>query len=114
MMRVPRVPAILSVPVLVLAVSAFAFTHTEARAGASAAATIQTSKKTVNLLVSLCAAGNTYCDANLAGAKEAARKMGNVKITVFDPQFDPHKQANELRDALVSNKFNAWLLNAND
>jgi len=79
----------------------------------TASAGSATSKR-VNMAVFLCSAANTYCAANLQGAQDAAKKFGNVKLTVFDAQFDPLKQKNQLRDALISGKFNAWLIDADD
>ena len=43
-----------------------------------------------------------------------AKKYGNVKLTVYDAQFNTQKQVNQLRDALISNKFDAWFIGPND
>ena len=72
------------------------------------------STKQVRLAVFLASAANTYWTAELAGAKDVAKKYGNVKITVFDAQFTTAKQVNQLRDALISKKFDAWFIGPND
>jgi ribose transport system substrate-binding protein len=72
------------------------------------------SQKTVRLAVFLASAANTYWTAELEGAKDIAKKYGNVKITVFDAQFTTSKQVNQLRDALISKKFDAWFVGPND
>ena len=58
----------------------------------------------------LASAANTYWTAALEGAKDIQKKYGNVKITVFDAQFTTSKQLNQLRDALISKKFDAWFM----
>jgi len=72
------------------------------------------STKQVRLGVFLASAANTYWTAELEGAKDIAKKYGNVKITVFDAQFTTSKQLNQLRDALISKKFDAWFIGPND
>jgi ribose transport system substrate-binding protein len=86
----------------------------------SVAATIGTSsatgsgKKTINIAVFLASAANTYWEAELLGAKDVAKKYPNVKLTTFDAQFTTNKQVSQLRDALVSNKYQAWFVGPND
>jgi ABC-type sugar transport system substrate-binding protein len=46
-----------------------------------------------------CASENPYCQARLAGAKEAATKIG-VDLTVFDAGFDPATQLKQVQDAI--------------
>ena len=62
----------------------------------------------------LASAANTYWTAALQGVQDAAKKQGNVKLTVFDAQFTTNKQINQLRDALVSKKYDAWFIGPND
>jgi ribose transport system substrate-binding protein len=71
-------------------------------------------KKKIHLAAFLGSAANTYYAANLEGVKDAAREDGNADVSVFDAQFDTAKQKNQLRDALVSGKFDGWFLGAND
>ncbi len=71
-------------------------------------------RKTINVAVFLASAANTYWTAELQGANDAAKKHGNVKLTVFDGQFNTSKQVNQLRDALISKKFDAWFIGPND
>src|SRR5262249_45736160 len=46
--------------------------------------------------------------------KTVAAKYPNVKLTVFDAKFTTNVQVNQLRDALVSNKYQAWFIGPND
>ena len=71
-------------------------------------------QKTIRIGVFLASAANTYWTAELQGAQDVAKKYGNVKLTVFDAQFTTTKQVNELRDALISKKFDAWFVGPND
>jgi ribose transport system substrate-binding protein len=69
---------------------------------------------TINIAVFLASAANTYWEAELQGAKVIAAKYPNVKLTVFDAKFTTNTQVNQLRDALVSNKYQAWFIGPND
>jgi ribose transport system substrate-binding protein len=68
----------------------------------------------VRIGVFLASAANTYWTAALEGVRDAAKKQGNVELTVFDGQFNTTKQVNQLRDALVSKRFDAWFIGPND
>jgi len=70
--------------------------------------------KTIRIAVFLASSANTYWAAELQGAKDIQKKYGNVKLTVFDGQFNTNKQVNQLRDALVSKKYDAWFVGPND
>jgi len=86
-------------------------------AGVGAAATSTASgsqQKTIRIAVFLASAANTYWAAELEGAKDVQKKNPNVKLTVFDGQFNTNKQVNQLRDALVSKKYDAWFIGPND
>src|SRR5262249_39551388 len=85
-------------------------------AGAATVATTATGRqqKTVRIGVFLASAANTYWTAEYEGAKDVAKKYGNVKLTVFDAQFNTNKQVNQLRDALISKRFDAWFIGPND
>jgi ribose transport system substrate-binding protein len=71
-------------------------------------------QKTIRIGVFLASAANTYWTAELQGARDVARKYGNVKLTVFDGQFNTGRQVNQLRDALISKRFDAWFIGPND
>ncbi len=71
-------------------------------------------QKKVRLGVFLASAANTYWTAELEGARDTAKKYGNVEIAVFDAQFQTNKQVNQLRDALISGRFDAWFIGPND
>jgi ribose transport system substrate-binding protein len=83
---------------------------------ASAASSSRSEKRqeTVRVAVFLASAANTYWTAALEGVRDAARRRGNVEITVFDAQFNTNRQVNQLRDALVSRRFDAWFVGPND
>lgn len=78
------------------------------------AANAEPAAKKVRIGVFLASAANTYWTAELEGVRDAAKKYGNVEITVFDAQFNTNKQVNQLRDALISNRFDAWFVGPND
>jgi ribose transport system substrate-binding protein len=80
----------------------------------SAAGSPTTKKKTINVAVFLASAANTYWEASLQGAQDVAKKDPNVKLTVFDGQFNTAKQLSQMRDALVSKKYQAWYVGPND
>jgi ribose transport system substrate-binding protein len=81
---------------------------------AAGASTAGGAPKKVRVAVFLASAANTYWTASLQGAKDTAKKYGNVEITSFDGEFNTTKQLNQLRDALVSKKFDAWYIGPND
>ena len=85
-------------------------------AGASTVSGAAGATKTINVAVFLASSANTYWAASYLGAKDAAKKFPgvNVKFTVFDGQFNTNKQVNQLRDALVSKKYDAWYVGPND
>jgi ribose transport system substrate-binding protein len=64
--------------------------------------------------VFLASAANTYWQAALEGVQDAADEAGNVQLTQFDGNFDTNVQKNQLRDALVSQQFDAWFIGPND
>ena len=70
--------------------------------------------KKIRIGVFLASAANTYWTAELEGVRDVAKKYGNVEVTVFDAQFSTNKQVNQLRDALVSKRFDAWFIGPND
>ena len=85
-----------------------------ALAAALASTATANQKKTINIAVFLASAANTYWEASLLGAKDVQKKNPNVKLTVFDGQFNTNKQLSQLRDALVSKKYDAWYVGPND
>jgi ribose transport system substrate-binding protein len=95
-----------------LACVALAIVVLVAAVAASGAAGSQ--KKTIRIAVFLASAANTYWEAELEGAKDVQKKNPNVKLTVFDGQFNTNKQVGQLRDALVSKKYDAWFVGPND
>jgi ribose transport system substrate-binding protein len=99
--------ALVAAGVLVAVVLASAATLGSAASGTDKAGTI-------NIGVFLASSANTYWEAELEGAKKVAAKYPNVKLTVFDAKVTTNVQVNQLRDALVSNKYQAWFIGPND
>lgn len=77
------------------------------------ASTAGAAPKKVRIGVFLASAANSYWAASLQGAKDVAAEYGNVELTVFDGGFNTTTQLNQLRDALVSKKFDAWYVGPN-
>jgi len=71
-------------------------------------------QKKIRLGVFLASAANTYWTAAYEGVKDSAARYGNVELAVFDAQFQTNKQVNQLRDALISGRFDAWFIGPND
>ncbi|MFL5929124.1 MAG: sugar ABC transporter substrate-binding protein [Gaiellaceae bacterium] len=71
-------------------------------------------RKTINIAVFAASSANTYWAAEVQGAKDIAKKNPGVKLTVFDGQFNTNTQISQLRDALVSKKYDAWFVGPND
>lgn len=97
----------LLVVVAVASVAAISMTLVPAAGGAS-------EQKKIRIGVFLASAANTYWTAELEGVREVAKRYGNVDVSVFDGQFNTTKQVNQLRDALVSKRFDAWFIGPND
>lgn len=96
------------------AAAAFAVVAVATASLASGASGASQARPTINVAVFLASAANTYWAAELQGARDIAKKYGNVKLTVFDGQFNTNTQLNQLRDALVSKKYDAWFVGPND
>jgi ribose transport system substrate-binding protein len=82
--------------------------------GSASPAASGSTQKTINIGVFLASSANTYWEAELLGAKDIAKKYPNVHLTVFDAKFTTNTQVSQLRDALVSKKYQAWFIGPND
>lgn len=71
-------------------------------------------QKKIRIGVFLASAANTYWTAELQGAQDIQKKYGNIELSVFDAKFSTTAQLNQLRDALVSKRFDAWFIGPND
>lgn len=80
----------------------------------TATSTAAPAQKKIRIAVFAASVANTYWAAEIEGAKDIAKKYGNLELTVFDGQFNTNKQVNQMRDALVSKKFDAWFVGPND
>ena len=77
----------------------------------STASATRTVKSAKDLKIANFEAGsnNSYVQARIKGAKDAAAKLG-ASIELFDAGWDSTKQFNQMQTALTSGKFNAWLV----
>jgi ribose transport system substrate-binding protein len=91
-----------------------AFVATAVLAAVLTSAAAGSKSKTINIAIFAASSANTYWAAEVEGAKDIAKKNPNVKLTVFDGQFNTNKQLGQMRDALVSNKYQAWFVGPND
>jgi len=85
-----------------------------AAAGRSAAPQHASAGKPVRVALFTVTTASTYNQQFYAAAKAVVKKMGPATVTLFDASFNTQKQLSQLRDALVSKKFDAWVLNPND
>jgi ribose transport system substrate-binding protein len=69
--------------------------------------------KPVKIAFFLLASANTWSQAQVEGAEEAASKLGDVTIKTFDGGFDPTKQLGQIQDATASGQYDAFLISAN-
>jgi ribose transport system substrate-binding protein len=120
--RGKRVGAVLAVLALAFGVAACGSNSSSGSSGnasgggtsSSANAGANCGKKPIRVAVFLASAANTYWEAALQGAKDVAAKCPNVKLTAFDGKFTTNTQVNQLRDALVSKRYQAWFVGPND
>ncbi len=124
--RITKAVAVIGVVLLSVAVAACGSSSSSTTSAAAPTASSTTassggsssggssSGKTINMAVFLASAANTYAEGEMAGIKDAVAKYPNVKLTVFDAQFTTNTQVNQLRDALVSKKYQAWFVYPND
>jgi ribose transport system substrate-binding protein len=91
-----------------------AFVATAVLAAVLTSAAAGSKSKTINIAIFAASSANTYWAAEVEGAKDIAKKNPSVKLTVFDGQFNTNKQLGQMRDALVSNKYQAWFVGPND
>lgn len=63
--------------------------------------------------VFLAAAGNSYAQAHLEGARAAAEEFG-AEIQEFDGKFDATTQFAQVQDAIASGRYDGFVVSAND
>lgn len=83
-------------------------------AGATTAGGGSEASKPVDIGVFVASSANSYLAASIEGIEKVAEEEGNATVTVFDGEFDANTQVNQLRDALLAKKFNAWLISPVD
>jgi ribose transport system substrate-binding protein len=103
--RLPALPAILLTVILLLAACNSGDGETD---GAAA-----DEDQPVTVAVFLASAANTYSQAQLEGAEDAAEEL-NATVEFFDGEFDSSKQFTQIQDAIQSGRFDAFVVSAND
>jgi ribose transport system substrate-binding protein len=95
---------------LVVAVAAgAAVTPTKATSSAQS----HNATKTLEIALFGYAAANSYTQSIFKGAQQQAKTM-NAKVTFFDGKFDAAVQLRQMQNAIVSKKFDIFLLTPND
>jgi ribose transport system substrate-binding protein len=59
------------------------------------------------------ASANSFAQATWAGVQRAAKKYG-AEAKFFDPNFDPQKQVSQIQDALTTQQYQVFVVQAND
>jgi ribose transport system substrate-binding protein len=59
------------------------------------------------------ASANSFAQATWAGVQQAAKQYG-AKAKFFDPNFDPQKQVSQIQDALTTQQYQLFVVQAND
>jgi ribose transport system substrate-binding protein len=59
------------------------------------------------------ASANSFAQATWAGVQQAAKKYG-VQAKFFDPNFDAQKQVSQIEDALTTQQYQVFVVQAND
>jgi ribose transport system substrate-binding protein len=82
---------------------------TPATAAATGATTTAAADKPVNVAFFSPVAANAVAASAWAGAQQEAKKLG-AKVTMFDAGFDQNKQISQMQDAIVSGKYQAFVV----
>jgi ribose transport system substrate-binding protein len=72
------------------------------------------SSKHVNIAMFLVATDNTHQQASAKGAQAAVAQMGNATLHVFNGNFQPQTQLNQVEAATASGQYNALLIDSVD
>ena len=80
---------------------------------ASSASEAPQVKKGLQLAFFSVGGNNTYLKAGMKGAQEAAAKYG-AKMDVFNGEFDSAKQLNQVTNAISADKYDGFILEANN
>ena len=59
------------------------------------------------------ASANSFAQATWAGVEQAAKKYG-AQAKFFDPNFDAQKQVSQIQDALTTQQYQVFVVQAND
>lgn len=70
---------------------------------------IKTNGKPLSIAYFAIGSNNSYLKANLDEAKKTAMRL-HVKLDIFDGNFDPATQTNQMQTALENKKYNAWIV----
>jgi ribose transport system substrate-binding protein len=72
------------------------------------------SKDHVNMAMFVVATANTHQQGAIRGAQAAAQAAGSTSVHVFNANFVPKTQVNQIQDAIASGQYNALLIDAVD
>jgi ribose transport system substrate-binding protein len=72
------------------------------------------SGKHVNLAMFLVSTANTHQQAALKGAEQAVRQDGNASLHVYNGNFVPATQTNQIEDAIASGQYNGFIVDSID
>jgi len=86
---------------------------TEATTTTVAQTSSTVAEKTVRVAFLAAATANPYADAITAGVNKAVSEM-NATVEVFGADFDPNKQITQVKDAITSKRFDAFVIFAAD
>ncbi len=80
---------------------------------ASAGSKVTDSNKPKRIAFFSSAASNNYLQTAITHAEKTAKDLG-MKLDVFDGQFDPLVQLNQIQNAITSGKYDGFVVEAND
>lgn len=109
----------MSVKVLaVVATAALCFSATACggsdKTASSDGSTSGSADEKVNIAAFVLATANAYSQGDINGIKKAVEADGNASLEVFDGGFDGSKQMNQIQDAVVTGKYDAFIVFPND
>lgn len=106
---------LLLISVLVLSLTSCSTTTPEAATEQVSSPTETTEQEPIHIAVFHTVLGNTYTKAVGDGVTAAAEAMGaTVDVFGADPGFDAVAQSRQIQDAIVSNKYDAFVIYACD
>lgn len=75
--------------------------------------TVQMQGDSLRIAMFLAGTSNSFLQNNISAAQAEAERVG-AEVDVFDGKFDPNVQFNQMQTALGNQRYNAWIVQAND